>query len=348
MSRWWLQDCRSDAYVPEEHREEEEQSMATYDSAQAPGFDASPPQAMEMNDKPDETGEMADEGSPGGSPLPTPAELHADLQTAQAAAAALDSEEEEVNAGQGSEWHGPLPDQDPGHLPGLEEALQRRTMYPAGRILHLVPARLVFDAEQLAKLDPPEERGQETEVYPQGTAVLLAATPPSCGPVVWPKAPTWTPAQPPASSSSLSMVGGVGRTPALEVATAGPQTPLELAASVATAVPGHHHQSSASASTQNSPGAEDRRKSGSKQWIGYDSNVAEVDGSLHVFSDAAMSEDEDDGPRRVQEKHVLLDHVPQEAYGRIKLCSTMIQDHFIPCYSANMQTAMELYVKYSR
>lgn len=56
-------------------------------------------QAMEMNDKPDETGEMADEGSPGGSPLPTPAELHADLQTAQAAAAALDSEEEEVNAG---------------------------------------------------------------------------------------------------------------------------------------------------------------------------------------------------------------------------------------------------------
>ena len=25
-------------------------------------------------------------------------------------------------------------------------------MYPAGRILHLVPARLVFDAEQLAKL----------------------------------------------------------------------------------------------------------------------------------------------------------------------------------------------------
>ena len=40
--------------------------------------------------------------------------------------------------------------------------------------------------------------------------------------------------------------------------------------------------------------------------------MAEVDGSIHVFSDAAMSEEEDDGgPRRVQEKHVLLDHVPQ-------------------------------------
>lgn len=61
------------------------------------------------------------------------------------------------------------------------------------------------------------------------------------------------------------------------------------------------------------PGAQDKRKNNaSKQWIGYDSNVAEVDGSLHVFSDAAMSEEEEnDGPRRVQEKHVLLDHVPQ-------------------------------------
>ena len=49
-----------------------------------------------------------------------------------------------------------------------------------------------------------------------------------------------------------------------------------------------------------------------KPWIEYDSNVAEVDGSIHVFSDAAMSEeDEERAPRRVQEKHVLLDHVPQ-------------------------------------
>ena len=58
-------------------------------------------------------------------------------------------------AGQGSGWQRPLPNQDPGHLPGLEEALQRRTMYPAGRILHLVPARLVFTAEELAKLGKP-------------------------------------------------------------------------------------------------------------------------------------------------------------------------------------------------
>lgn len=77
------------------------------------------------------------------------------------------------------------------------------------------------------------------------------------------------------------------------------------------------------------PGAQDERKSARKQWIGYDSNVAEVDGSLHVFSDAAMSEeDEDDGPRRVQERHVLLDHVPQ-----VILMSMTAKDPWPSCAS---------------
>lgn len=56
------------------------------------------------------------------------------------------------------------------------------------------------------------------------------------------------------SQHSLMQVDVVGRTPALEVATAGPQTPLELAASVATAAPGHHHQSSSSAPNLDIPG----------------------------------------------------------------------------------------------
>ena len=42
MSRWWLQDCRSDAYLPEEGRDAEEQAVAASTSAQAPAFDASP------------------------------------------------------------------------------------------------------------------------------------------------------------------------------------------------------------------------------------------------------------------------------------------------------------------
>ena len=58
-------------------------------------------QAMEMNDEPDETEEMGDgdEGTPEGVPLPTPAQLNADLQTARAEAAALEEEEEQARAG---------------------------------------------------------------------------------------------------------------------------------------------------------------------------------------------------------------------------------------------------------
>ena len=57
-------------------------------------------QAMEMNAKP-EIDEMAQrgEGTPAGVPLPTHAELKADLQAAHAAAAALEEEVEQADAG---------------------------------------------------------------------------------------------------------------------------------------------------------------------------------------------------------------------------------------------------------
>jgi len=86
-----------------------------------------------------------------GLPLPAPGQFDAEVQAAQAAAAEME-EEARAHAGEEGWTEQPLPDQDPGHLPGLEESLQRRKMYPAGRILHLVPARLVFDADELAKL----------------------------------------------------------------------------------------------------------------------------------------------------------------------------------------------------
>lgn len=58
-------------------------------------------QAMEMNDKPGGSGDMAngDEETPGGVPLPTPAQLNADMQSAHAAAAALDEKEEQAHGG---------------------------------------------------------------------------------------------------------------------------------------------------------------------------------------------------------------------------------------------------------
>lgn len=55
-------------------------------------------QAMEMNDKPGGSGDMADgdEETPRGVPLPTPAQLKADLQSAHAA---LEEEEEQSHGG---------------------------------------------------------------------------------------------------------------------------------------------------------------------------------------------------------------------------------------------------------
>lgn len=34
-------------------------------------------------------------------------------------------------------------------------------------------------------------------------------------------------------------------------------------------------------------------------------------------------------------------HVLQEAYGRVKLCNTMVADHFIPAYLASLGSVME-------
>lgn len=350
MSRWWLQDCRPDPYRVTDGNEPQHQEGLLADSPAQP-------------DTMSQASEDGDEAQQPGGALPTASQLDAEMLEAQAATDRLEA------AG---------PQQDPGHLPGLEESLQRRTMYPAGRILHLVPAFLVFTEEELQKLDPPDQDMQQAPVDPQAAAALQAATPVSPGPS-WPKPPLWSSANLnrfPSSASSAAAAAaaeqvkgasmGISQQPAaqaaaeeasattaaLHAATAAPQTPLEVAAKVVRAVPGIKHSHTASQEQHTAASAEAQqpqpRQDAAKVWGGieYDSNFADIDGTLHVFSDAAMTDDEDDAPPLPQQKYVLLDHVPQEAYGRIKLCSSMIQDHFIPCYSANMQTAMDMYLKY--
>ena len=43
------------------------------------------------------------------------------------------------------------------------------------------------------------------------------------------------------------------------------------------------------------------------------------------------------------EPMVLLDGVPQEAYGRIKLCRTVLSDHVIPNYLKSLETFVQTY-----
>ena len=117
-------------------------------------------------------------------------------------------------------------------------------------------------------------------------------------------------------------------TAALHAATLSPQTPLEMAASVVEAVPGitHGHAAPHGQQSSNQAGAQhaqqqqqpkashgQQRQAAAKVWGGveYDSNFADIDGTLHVFSDTAMSDEEDDTPPAPKQKYVLLDRVPQ-------------------------------------
>ena len=124
-------------------------------------------------------------------------------------------------------------------------------------------------------------------------------------------------------------------TAALHAATSSPQTPLELAVSVVEAVPGitHGHAAPHGQQSSNQAGAQhaqqqqpkashvQQRQAAAKVWGGveYDSNFADIDGTLHVFSDTAMSDEEDDTPPAPKQKYVLLDRVPQVCcYGLVR------------------------------
>lgn len=86
-------------------------------------------------------------------------------------------------------------------------------------------------------------------------------------------------------------------------------------------------------------GGQSNKAKEKQQWIEYDSNVAEVDGSLHVFSDTAVSNDEEAGAPRVREKYVLLDRVPQVSSGSAQLFSQCLQSHVLNCSVANVRTS---------
>ncbi len=40
------------------------------------------------------------------------------------------------------------------------------------------------------------------------------------------------------------------------------------------------------------------------------------------------------------EQFVLLDGIPQEAYGRVRLCKSMLNDHYIPAYLRSLDSGV--------
>ncbi|EIE19233.1 alpha/beta-hydrolase [Coccomyxa subellipsoidea C-169] len=70
-------------------------------------------------------------------------------------------------------------------------------------------------------------------------------------------------------------------------------------------------------------------------------SMAGVDGSLVMVGEAVTTEAEELDMPQKKEIYVLLENVPQEAYSRVKLCNSMVADHFIPAYLASMDAVIE-------
>lgn len=43
------------------------------------------------------------------------------------------------------------------------------------------------------------------------------------------------------------------------------------------------------------------------------------------------------------ERFILMDRVPQQVYGRMRMCRAMVNDHFTPAYLAAMTSAVALF-----
>ena len=60
-----------------------------------------------------------------------------------------------------------------------------------------------------------------------------------------------------------------------------------------------------------------------------------VSGSAHPLNALAAA-----GAAQERERFVLLDAVPQQVYGRMRMCRAMVNDHFTPAYLAAMTSAV--------
>lgn len=86
-----------------------------------------------------------------------------------------------------------------------------------------------------------------------------------------------------------------------------------------------------------------RRRRSNDFLFPYDSSVLlSYDGSVALLSD---NEDYPPIPAPPPPAYVLLENVPQTAYGRIRLCNTMVHDHYIPNYLIALESAMQLYLE---
>lgn len=277
-------------------------------------------------------GDGADELMMGGS-----LEAEASVRMAEVAEAVSAAEAEERAAGAAALPHVPSIFR-PGGYGGGEggagagrsaqaEAAWRRSMYPAGRIMHLVPARLVPGMAAGAPSGAtqggdewPEARMEEGEDYPGSPSPRQKASqssPPKAG---MPAAAAAWAAGAAAASQAGAGAGGAGGS------SAGDELSFrDMASPWGSREPSMHDTVSAD-SPSSAAGAPAPVAA-----LAAAAAAHPVEGRTSIFMAGAPE----------PEPMVLLEGVPQEAYARIKLCRSVLADHVIPCYLRSLESALQ-------
>lgn len=205
--------------------------------------------------------------------------------------------------------------------PAQQDARWRRTMYPAGRIMHLVPVSLVPFAEGTWD-HVSRDDAAETSRAPPGAAT-------SGPPVVDGDLAAATRAAEAEEAFIAEAIGESDRHGGGGAAAAASSPPRARATPFEGVPCSEGGETPAGASPEggllSTPSPRPSR-------------LASLSS---VLSAAMRARRRDRRPAVVQprEPHLLLDHVPQTAYGRMKLCRGVLLDHIIPSYLASMETA---------
>ncbi|GAB4813184.1 hypothetical protein N2152v2_000230 [Parachlorella kessleri] len=374
LSRVWSQSCR----LPETPRGSGGDPGATDTSG------AGPADANELPSSPPSRPSMEHEGLGRAEEEVEDAMEAADsaalareltLRMSEVEAAVEDAEQEEAREGEDSAVPavirpGSYGATSPSHRHSPARDPQwRRKMYPAGRILHLVPACLL-------EVQQGDEDGRNTApaINSQRDCDECSSDQVDCvegGTSSFPGSPLWDGPECPAASSDQpsgkrqqqgrqQWVPGHSSPPAATAAVhwerrdaqrtsrplvtdLGLQDPLDVPppsqldpSSGGGASPAREEPSAAASPTRRTAvaaGPSRRSLDGACPddgvWVGSAGAQANSDAGE---SEAAAEPAASGG-------YALLDWVPQEAYGRIKLCRRMLADHFIPTYLAAMESA---------
>lgn len=192
--------------------------------------------------------------------------------------------------------------------------LDSRRTYPAGRILHMVPSKLLFpDAQKSTGLEskssapwsfPEASSHSQSDSHPQSDRTGASLAAPLAARL------QQVAAQPTGSNSDVQSASGED--------AVGTRTPA--------------------ASDAKSCGIHGMAEERTLKML---PTLREAKEAFDIGTEAALNAawQASADPEQVDEPYILLDHVPHECYSRMRLCRTMVTSHFTPAYLRSMASA---------